>query len=213
MKSFLSLVKILAIFWVVIATLLFLSDIGVIGCSRGPAPFHLVDAGTFDTVDTVDTADGTDTDVDTDADTDTDTDADTDTDTDADTDTDTDADTDTDTNVIVCPWTCKPIAEDPVMTCDEHVFPEIPVEVVNRNFACMPSYQCCQPWPPTDEQGIEDYCNDFVDRKCSSQVDCAPGDVDKTKVCYSANIICCLKGKGGPNEYFYGRSKTSFRPH
>jgi hypothetical protein len=187
----------------------------LIGCSQNPGNFKGDDDDDDNTAGDVDA--DTDTDVDADTDTDVDTDADTDvdadTDTDVDTDSDTDADTDTDTDVIVCPWTCKPIAEDPVMTCDEHVFPEIPVEVVNRNFACMPSYQCCQPWPPTDEQGIGDYCNDFEDTQCEIPADCSAGDVDLTKICHNAAAVCCRKSKGGSNDYFFGRSKTSIRPH
>ncbi len=144
---------------------------GSLSCSRGPDPFHLVDAGP---------------------------------------DLDTDTDTDTDTAEF-CPWYCRNISQVPEFTCSEYDFPDVdPSEVWNPNFPCeIPDYKCCQPWPPIDDQSIGDYCNDFGDHKCTSPADCAAGDVDKTKICFNASIICCREG--GINDDSFGRSKTAIR--
>ena len=148
------------------------------------------DSDTGSDLDTDADADGdadtdSDADGDGDADTDSDTDADTDADADSDGDSDTDADSDSgvDTDMMFCPWDC--VTPGPQPTC-------LPGRIRNYNFPCpVETDFCCQPYPPTDDLGISDYCLDFEGFECSYEECDHPDEWDKSKYCASSTLFCC----------------------
>jgi hypothetical protein len=107
-------------------------------------------------------------------------------DTELDTDTE-QLDTDTDSSDHECPWLCRPNAGEDACSPDNI---DDPIGVHNRNFTCRgPNEICCQPWPPTDDLGIDVYCLDKEGFECAQ----ACSSPDLSRVCFAASNHCCRK--------------------